>query len=893
MIQLQNLNLPDKLVTFRHMKHSLMHSLKCRLLSLSNMSGYPIASNVTGRLQRHFDFSSMQSLLSTSMKVRDLVKFSGDVLELIPIVQMHRYQLSRVDVGAFITNHAAAHGMESMSTEETDFVSYLMTSSESLSSNWLLEHSDSSDSNLHLKMAKLYQSLIDALSTTDMSMIKAYDADNDKVVTLADTTRGAELKSDIESKLKAKKITADYATAAYSHFICIEVVAQMRILDHMHSLFMSMAPWSLFLTPRTTAEPNTNVTRAQSLRLMAGYLHSLLLYPYHLKAELFLGLYDRIQTWLLPLPSMPSHLREQYDLTIRHTDALGAQEDAQAILTSQDFSSSEITRGSITNFFREQLRLVGLDGIDAEAATAVSKTTGFKLSDLATLGKPEYQAALLAQPIKQLTIVPSVTKALMVAEVMEQFVQMATSSIAGLSSRYHAPKVLEKLKAVNFRVPITILPSLLPTINPKEVTDGTMDMGKLHYTTNIAASTRDYDLHIQRRLVNTVFTPDQAIAQFRPKVLVNESTRLNLIKLLPKYSQMLAPSVMFPGSSSVSRDAISESTEMRRTLIETLTGMSYRLFSNACVSELYLKDLATAMSSWCLLFATDSVGGMDIYTNTDVTKTNVGDYKLVSGYGHPWGSTYKGLLDTQGTLKPEDYLPIAPGVAICLLKKVPLPTFNLTVEPNFINQHPYNFFACNSETEVVGDFVYSKPMVHLALMPPPNSAYSPAKFFLNRNYVFMNQQLYIEVNLNQIAVPAKHNDGFDSKLVKHNWSFEKYQFFADYVTGPQYGPADIATSLHSDATEASAAAAKVSDMVKAAEKKMQEMDENKPEQNVIHASDSPVKAGDLKALTPDKPESESKPNPPAPKPEKKEEKEEEKKEEEKKDEEEEKKDDKK
>lgn len=850
MIQLKNLELPPKLVMFTDLRANVAYALKARILSMANYSGYPQASNVTGRLQRQFDFSTMEQVLVHFVKNRNLVKFAGDVLNLIPIANMQKYQMSRADVGAFITNHAAAHGMHELTVEEKDFVSYLMTSSESMASNWMLEFSDSEDNNLHLQFSRLYKELLDTLGTDSTSAVFCYSADGDKVTSLLDSPKGALLGNDYTDRVRKAKPGEKVDNSELVHMITVEVLSNMRILDHLHALFMSQEPWHIFISPRTNEGTGLNITRAQSLQLMAGYLHSLLLYPYHLKAEMFLGLYEKIQTWLIPLPAMPAHLKEHYDSTIRHTDVLGAGEDARAVLSANDFENEVVINSTISNFYREQIAILGLTKIDEKATTAASKVTGFSLNDLKTLGEPQYQGILLAQPVIQLTIVPSVTQALMVADVMDKFVMNCCSAIAGLSSRFHVPLVLDKLKSLAFRVSVTFLPKINPVANPKKVSENVMIGGDLKLSSHLPGSTRSYDLHIQRSLINTVFTPGTAISNFKSLFIVNENTRQMLEKQVPRFTQTLLPESIHPGFKSISREGVSRSLETRKSLFEDLTGMSYPLFTRAVVSDLFVKDLATVMSSFCLVFETPGqVGVGNIYKlEVNGAGQDGGSYSLINGYGHPYGLDYQGLMNYQDDIKPEQYLPIAPGIAIVLLVKIPTISFDLKIDPDFINLHPYSYFSANGEGGTVGDFVYAKPLTNFSFMPVPISEPILAKFFLDRNYVFVNQQVYIEVNLDQIAVVESNTDGFKAPFNVRDWSGEKYNYFAQYITPGTYGPAGVATSINATETTASLEAKRVSDMVKAAEAKMIEMDENKPTQKIVDASPAMIKESDIKDL---------------------------------------------
>lgn len=278
MIQLKNLEQPPKMVMFTDLAVNLEYALKSRILSMTNYSGYPQASNVTGRLQKQFDFSNIKSMLHSTIKNRNLVKFAGDVLALVPIANMQKYQMSRADVGAFVTNHAAAHGMHALTTEEKDFISYLMTSSESMASNWILEYSDAPDANLHLKFANLYTELLSLLDTTRVEAVWTYDAGQDVLATLLSTPKGLLISTDFDARKKANKDkTVDDSELRY--MINIEILSLMRIVDHYHSLFMSIDPWHIFLSPRTNENTGLNTQRASSLVLMAGYLHSLLIYP--------------------------------------------------------------------------------------------------------------------------------------------------------------------------------------------------------------------------------------------------------------------------------------------------------------------------------------------------------------------------------------------------------------------------------------------------------------------------------------------------------------------------------------------------------------------------------------------------------------------------------------
>lgn len=852
MIQVKNLELPPSLVTFTDMQVNVEYALRARILSMTNYSGYPLASNVTGRLQRLFDFSSVESTFKSCVTNRNMVKFAGDVLALVPIMRTDKYQMSRADVGAFIVNHAAAHGMSQLSTEDVDFISYLMTSSESMVSNWVLEHTDSPDANLHLLFAKLYNELLTSLGTDRVETIHCYDADLDKISTLQDTPRGSMLSSEM-SKRKSKPKTkgADVSqeeTNELQYMITVEVLASMRMLDHLHALFMSIEPWHIFISPRTSADANTNPTRSKSLQLMAGYLHSVLLYPYHLKAEMFLGLYDKVQKWLIPLPEMPNHLKEQYDLTIRNTDTLGAMVDAHSVLVVNDFERSDVINSNINNFFREQIGLLGLTKIDNLALAEAAKVVNFNLNDLKTLGEPQYQSTLLAQPVKQLTIVPSVAQALMVADVMENFVMNCSSSIAGLSSRFHTPEVLDKLKSLAFRVEVTYLPKISPTLNPQQSSPNSMIKGKLMYSSHLPANTRSYDLHIQRTLINSIFTPNSSMADFNTKYIVNDEVRESLQKLIPKFNNTLMPESLHSGSHSYSRAAILASVETRKSLMEALTSISYPLFTRAVVSNLFLMDLATVFSSFALIYTIPGqVGVGDIYKiKANSAGMDGQSFQQVHGYGSPYGTDYKGLADIQGSISAADYLPIAPGVAMVLLTKIPSVTMNLKIEADFINQHPYPYFSANGETVEAGDLVMAKPMTNFALMPAPLNKYSPAKFFLDRNYVFQNQQVYIEVNLNQIATPSASSDGFSAPFNVRGWSFEKYSYFAQYITPGSYGPAGVATSVHDEGTAQGAEGKRISDMVKQAEEKMAAMDINRPHDIIANSSDNILKQSDVK-----------------------------------------------
>jgi hypothetical protein len=246
-----------------------------------------------------------------------------------------------------------------------------------------------------------------------------------------------------------------------------------------------------------------------------------------------------------------------------------------------------------------------------------------------------------------------------------------------------------------------------------------------------------------------------------------------------------------------------------KALVEEITGSAYDVAIRQVTVD-YMREIwATVFSAFACLYympgdivsltdaqirtkSTSFAKGDDVATTTNVRERTSGRFytgvmeadvnkvALVTGYGMPYGTSYTALDALQDPISSDNLIPLGFGMFMRFHKKIPVVTDNLALSERFNLETPYFYFAANSQTEDVSEWVLGAPTFHFSLVPTLYTTLTPLVKFTPR-YAYYTSRLYINTDLFYApSTPSEVRETTSISVVDGNWSFERYLFFLKY-----------------------------------------------------------------------------------------------------------------
>lgn len=799
MKRISNLRLPSQVAVFTSADATINAAITGRMTLLAGLSGVPIPSNVIGRIHRQISLKSIPKMLESIRTLRNLSKLASDILKSMVIYKMDRQQMIRTEVLAYIQANAENYGMKDITTDQIEFVSHLITSSDDADSSWLLDLPVEADSNLICNFSTLFASLSDEISvstssrslTFDKGVTAIYIPSRDEIADVSSTIPGAaiiaaykKVQKEGDNNESKRKKAADSSEPYVSKLVSISNINRLsliRVVDHVMALLLDTDIWKVFLTPRTSSDAAENKVRADGLLLFASYLHSLLMYPHIFSIEAFRGTYSSLQTWLVSFPSLPSHLVADFDHGVARYDVLGAVNDVNTILSDMQIPKDQNLETHVMGFMAEFAHPFEIDEIIRKAELSSRRIPGpVRFESFAELKKPEFSPLLLSQPVSEADMTVNLTAAILTRNTVKELMEQAIDAIAPGMPRYFPDDVIGSLKEKNLRIAYKLAPAPYYTNSVTSSTTATVHNGTVHLSPHTPIASYDYQMAIRRDKMYEVFRGSDIIndGQFAPRAIMNESTAAYLRDVLNQNWRSLMPSSMVYGDRYLTANMLASNEEAVRNLFESMSGDHFELIIRTIADPYVRERWATHLSSFALLYVLPS--DEDISKLTGEASIGSLSSALVVGFGKPYGCDYIDLASAQKPAKIGDMIKVCPGVYIRFLDKIKLPGKSMSVNPSFYSSRPYYYYPGNSEFISVEKWVMSDSLLHMTFSPILGMSKVPPVLF-DRRSAYLNDALYWQLDIGfSLTRDTLSQTFFSAPAVEHKWTRSRYTQWITY-----------------------------------------------------------------------------------------------------------------
>lgn len=780
--------LPKQLAVPISLASMLSDSLRARKAIQTNMSGYPRGTHLIGRLQSRFRFSSIKELLQSIKDIRDVASLSAEILDKALGAKLEKYTFNRLEIDALISRNAPLLGYSKMSPEDKDLVAALVVETESHESSWMLQ-CDSSETNFHVIMNRLYSSVGSAQSSTVALNVKGqkleitapelptYDPELESIVALASTRRVQSIAAEAmethgNEELAARRLLAISTTHGF---------ALMRVLDHVYSFMLDTKVWDNFISVRLEVNASTNKERVQTLKNFASYLHSLLMYPHFFSVEAFKETYSQLESFLLHFPPVPAHILQTYEETVSAKDILNAKGDVQQIYAACHDSNESTLDSSVIGFPTEFLDTFGLNNLISVAEKeAASMQLPLQISDLSLLRDPKLNSLLLSHPITTFNMINDIQTTLMIGNLVSAEIHAAVFAITPGITRYFSEDRITRLKNSGFKVKFGIAYPATLSINPEKCSEDVLSGNTLTFNPVLHTRSTALDLDLQRKQVFIIKRGSSFVKDFKnPKMITNLDVVRDLKRQIGYEWKTLLPVQLAKGTNIYLRQSLLRDRETQRMIIENISGSSFEFISRT-MNNPHLREIwATFLSGFGLLYTFNTPEEVPFMTTKD---KNV-DAEALSvfhrhGYGLPYGTNYANLASLQGPARASDFFAISDTIFIRVLKYIPTPTDKFSVAKDFYLGKPYYYYASNSATFEVTSFTMGEGLVNFGLIPQLGEGDVPA-IALDKYYAYMNDTVYM--NVDYIFSPSLDTKCSQNISVnEQNWIHDKFNAFLAY-----------------------------------------------------------------------------------------------------------------
>lgn len=836
--------LPPRVTQIRTLEESRIAAINVRFASISQMHSYPIAANVLAHVRRFFKLDSVNELRAGILHLRDCVRYAAELLISLRLLKVERHQLQLDIVYDYVSSHASEYGFKHLAGRESDlsFVAYLIVGSELQSSSWLLDLQTGTD-NMMGQFLKLY----DQIHSNKNNYKISYERDKSelKVIlegheegqyyvpqsdTLMPLSKIAYPSSSRESTVhlvsgfketegdKIKAVLLPYEQALANE-AAVYSLADIKFVDHVFSLLMDIDIWNFFITPRKEATPESNNARSEGLKVFAGYLQSLLLYPHTFRYEMFRESYIRLEKWHGSLPAVPAEVVENYAKYVKKYDFLGASADAVNLYTQFDTTNDPNLEVEIYVQFKEMLTMYGCED-ELTKLEAIPKQSVIKIDKLTELEDKTLDQVLLSFPLKQYALAETIATRLIEKDKFVTVTKAVYNFLNGGYSRYYADAIVRALDALNFRAHLPLHgfisgskffdKGFLPRF-----TTGSIGM---RYGAPYATAENDYALRDKER--NTIGVASKLYDTYSKNVVaIDLDVAAALRTSYSREWKSYYPATLARGEHRIDRAIYKVSPLEVEHMFESISGLNFISIKRELSNDEIAKIWATVLSSFCLLYR---------------KSPKADKATLIIGEGMPYGTSYEELATTQSFDEKIDFIAIPKTeLFFAILKKFPLPGRSLAIA-NVAPGEPYYYFKGNGSNVDVDRLVTSESMQQFCLRPILMMEPSVIKNYLfDRFYVYSNDTLYIQISAKaSFDSVLNSNEVVKVPISEKSWPGEKAALYLKYITFPGYGNTTVKAA---SSTEESS---EVTKLIKEMETEMKKAHEETPIQNANASSSS-------------------------------------------------------
>lgn len=830
-----------------------------------NKSGYPEATHLVNELMRGLDPTSIRSLNQSFMYYRNTFYFAATVLESIPLTRIEKYIFSATDIETHTAKMIGENSSAGVDVEDSKFIAKLITAAELNDGAWVLNFSSQETKNLHIKFMELYKKLISTVQPVgndntglnylfDADMHVLYDPGVKVLVSYNDLKGMSSIIKDARERLgnTQDEGISDNILREANEQIAGQIVqynlAHLRIIDHAYMLLNDTAIWGAFIAPRLKADAATNIERAKSLRLGAAYFHSLLMYPYMFNMELFLGSYERLQSWMAIYPSLPAEVMTNYENVVRAHDFLGAKADVALVLSKLDQAHEPDEDCSIKGIPREVIGNFGLQRVVTEVEEKmVGSLPPINFSDFKTLDRPEYRYILMSFPVTNFDMMPTLSEFLFGKGVVSSKISAATAAMSTSMQMYYRDETKERLRALSPRIPFEYSNNIPMTDDINRTSSYVLENGTVKWRPLSPRYTYEFEkfMRVDKQFyifsAHTIIEADKH--KFMPEIIVNKDHAKRLRGILLKEEwKTLMPSDLFYGDEVWTHDSLKSSAHSVMRLFERLFGMNYEILIRQMDAP-YIKELiATFISGFACYYVNGLGGDVDIMIEpSSVTIPNTSMLNLVTGHGLPYGCTYQMMADLQGPVTPEKLIKVGRNTYIRIYDKIPKPSDNLCAVNNFYGVHPYYYYPSNAGTISVERWVMTEGMLNFSFCPVFGD-YSKAIALLDQRRAYVNDKLYAQANLMyRLGATNDGENSFTIPLVNKHWSQTLMDANLEYITHGNYVTAEFKLEDTADLP--------LTKLISDIEKEGNKIDSERPENKLNEVKPEPIKDLSVDSVT--------------------------------------------
>lgn len=849
MKKLLSQQLPPNLFTVASLAPVRELAISTRQLALAGTAGYPVGSHVVGRMQKQIRLNSFRELLESILQLRNLAKLAADILFTAPAARIDKQQFVRTELLTYVDEQTKLYGFKDLTEQDRDLIAYMIASTESPDTSWVLDY-DLSSSNRIIQLHKLLDALrnpeptvnvisgkkrlIDFKDMVAAGMSPIYDPETDSIRHISETKkytrRVNDLLADTIGNASEDPGLIKSLEDLHENSISVLNLSYVRVWDHIAALLTTTDIWNSFVSPRLKTDETSNMERARSLRSFSTYLHSILMYPHFFAIEAFRSTYDLLQENVVAFPPLPVHLVTQYENIIAKHDLLGAAGDVTAVFSRFKAPSNAIAEVSISILPKEFITIYGFDEAIAKAEQAAANASvPVDITDLKTLNDEIFAPLTLAHPVDRFDVVHEIADRVLIKGIVSNFILEACGAILPGVPKFFSDEAMTALKQLSLIVGYSLDAPLAVTSDPTTSSLDSYDGHNLKYLPLSPAYSYSLRRTVRKDLLYKVDTNTNILDKLNkdPRVIKMVHKASDLRRATGKEWSTLMPAQWLYSDEYFATPHISGSRPLLERMLETLTGMNIELIERT-IGNPYSRELfATYLSGFALLYYFPA----GIKKEADVNLALSG---LISGYGMPYGTSYNTLEAKQPAPKMDDFIAITSVVYMRILNVVPVPTNSLNASTEFMVSHPHYYYSSNSALMTVDRWVIAPGLSNFALapVPKPNTA---AKVLLDKRYAYLNQALLIQANMIWTPVPNTDNT-VTLSLVNRAWNREKNVPNLEYITLTNYGrETEIKSKLETNEEEDA-----IVKLVAEMEKETKTIIEKAPSNNPDKAPVSPI-----------------------------------------------------
>lgn len=778
-----------------------------RLHLLARLNGEPTASTHIARIRQKFDFSSIEALKNSIIRLRDISRCAADVLIQIPQLRVSKQVLNASDIIDYVKNNVDALGYQSFNDEDKELVAYLVAQSSMPEYSWTLKWSDT--------LTGVFPNL-DALykSVTAPTYSPCYYTPGAAIVVDGDHRISDDVTKSIRSLFETRgdgmgdnKIKAAKRLKSYLRHTC--QYSDIFLLDHILTLMSDTEIWLKFIPNRSADVPGENVERLNGLAAFAGYLHSLLLVPYYFEFNFFKVTYDMMEKWLSGFPAVSGTVVKNLETMVSAHDFFGIESIVQTVAATWK-GSDNIHGSEITTLPSEFIALYNMKSTYDLAIAKANTVRGnaVAITDLSELSKSDYAHVLMSLSIEKLTLRSDATAAVYDKAVFKHFSEHYSHTIASLIMRYLTPQVLTNMKTYGLKceLPLAISSPVVP--NPEVSTQFAIG-SKPSYVIGTPSRTFDTERILRRKYLLKVASATVLCKELTSNIAYDEVVAKQLRDHSAINFESLYPSFMCESGISYTLDTLrSLDTLMLNEIFEFIAnGDSIEYIKRAFVSSAYRERWATVLSSFALLFEEVSASGPGVYDLKDLElrgtkatgKTKPSYISLIRGFGNPYGMSYEELMKVnvdawKKSGKPvhsiklfDDSVGGEHSYHLIPLEFVPEPSNHLAAGV-FAFSYPYYYRRATTNGDLVLRKIqhlnWGNSLLHFA-MRKINAAVDYPPVLFDRMFAYLNECLYIQDDV--MATLPKHESDQPALTDRENkWSGQKYQAYVRYIVPASY-----------------------------------------------------------------------------------------------------------